>query len=441
MSDDDEGNGNAGMTIGILGGGLSGLVVAGHSNDETEILEMDDRPGGHCRSLLANGYTFDVGGPHIMFSRDREILAAMVGRLGGNVVHRRRNNKILHHGRYLKYPFENGLFDLAPEDRFECLYHYLHNDHPEPKHFGEWVYFTFGTAIAEKYMIPYNEKIWNAPASEMSMDWVEGRIPKPPMEDVIKSAVGVETEGHAHQLYFSYPRTGGIESLVKGYQRDCSRIVTGFRVRRLWHEDGLWHASDGKTVRRYQRMVSTIPVQDLLEALPEVPEEVFGWARALRFNSLIVAMLGVETEAPLPYTAVYVADPAVPFHRVSFPLNFSPEAAPPGCMAVSAEITTNPGDGFHQLDDQAVLEAVIGGLDEIGIIDASRINFRAVHRSRYAYAVPTFGYRENLARLMEYVNGLGIVSVGRNAQFEYINMDEAVRRAMAAAERLERGRP
>ena len=429
------------MTIGILGGGLSGLVVAGHVGEDSEILEMGDRPGGHCQSLTRDGYTFDVGGPHIMFSRDGETLAGMVERLDGNVLRMRRNNRIFHDGRYVKYPFENGLFDLAPQDRFECLYHYLHNDHPEPTHFGEWVYATFGTGIAEKYMIPYNEKIWNVAASEMSTDWVEGRIPKPPAEDVIKAAVGVETEGYTHQLHFSYPRNGGIESLMTGYARDCPRIFTGFKVSGVRHEAGLWHVSDGDTVKRYQRLVSTIPVQDLLEALPDVPDAVFGWARALRFNSLVVAMLGVETAAPLPYTAVYVADPAVPFHRISFPLNFSPEAAPPGCMAVAAEITTNPGDGFFERDDEAVLDAVIGGLADMGIIDAARIKFRAVHRTRHAYPVPTFGTRENLARLMKYVDGLGIVSVGRNAEFEYINMDEAVRRGIAAAERLDRGQP
>ena len=38
---------------------------------------------------------------------------------------------------------------------------------------------------------------------------------------------------------------------------------------------------------------------------------------------------------------------------------------------------------------------------------------------------------------LAYLNGLGIVSVGRNAEFEYINMDEAVRRALAATARLD----
>ena len=51
--------------------------------------------------------------------------------------------------------------------------------------------------------------------------------------------------------------------------------------------------------------------------------------------------------------------------------------------------------------------------------------------------VRTFDYREKLSAALAYLNGLGIVSVGRNAEFEYINMDEAVRRALAAVERLD----
>ena len=36
---------------------------------------------------------------------------------------------------------------------------------------------------------------------------------------MIKSAVGVETEGYAHQLYFGYPKTGGIEMLPRSFEK------------------------------------------------------------------------------------------------------------------------------------------------------------------------------------------------------------------------------
>jgi len=271
------------VRIGILGGGLVGLVVASRCHrHECEVLEFDDTVGGHCRSLVEDGYTFDIGGPHIMFSRNKEILALMYEQLGDNLAQRRRNNRIWYDGRYVKYPFENGLYDLAPQDRFECLYHYLNNDYPAPTNFKEWIYHVFGKGIAEKYMIPYNEKIWNVPADQMSIDWVDGRVPRPPIEDVIKSAVGVETEGNTHQLYFGYPKSGGIEALPRSFARHCSSLTRNFPVRKVWRDGEQWHVSNGRITKTYDKIVSTIPIQDLVDGLPGVPEAIRRGVHGLR---------------------------------------------------------------------------------------------------------------------------------------------------------------
>lgn len=426
------------MKVGILGGGLVGLVVAAYCRrHDCEILELDDAVGGHCRSLVEDGYTFDVGGPHILFSRNKEILALIYERLGDNLAQRRRNNRIWYDGRYVKYPFENGLYDLAPQDRFECLYYYLNNDYPAPSNFKEWIYHVFGKGIAEKYMIPYNEKIWNVPSEQMAIDWVDGRVPRPPVEDVIKSAVGVETEGYTHQLYFGYPKTGGIESLPRAFAKDCRNVTLNFRVDKVWRDGRRWCVSSGNIVKTYDSIVSTIPVEDLIAGLPDVPEAVRSAVNSLRYNSLIVVMIGAVSNTPPPFTALYIPDPAFPFHRLSFPLSFTDEGAPPGHMAVAAEITTNPGDGIHELSNDAVSHRVIEGLETMGILRSTDVRFCRVHRTKHAYVVRTFDYREKLAMALDYLNGLGVVSVGRNAEFEYINMDEAVRRGIEAAHSLD----
>ncbi len=232
--------------VGILGGGLAGLTVAAHLETGCEVLESDERPGGHCQSVREDGFTYDAGGPHIMFSRNQQTLDYMVSLLGDNLYRGRRNNKIFYKGRYVKYPFENGLNELDPQDRFECLYHYLKNDHPAPTNFRDWMYHTFGTGLTEKYLLPYNEKIWKVRADQMSLDWVEGRVPKPPVEDVIKSAVGVETEGYTHQLHFFYPSRGGIESLPQGMARRVQNITTEFIVRNVRRTADGWLVSDGR---------------------------------------------------------------------------------------------------------------------------------------------------------------------------------------------------
>jgi protoporphyrinogen oxidase len=428
------------MKIGILGGGLVGLVVASQCRKhECEVLELDDECGGHCRTLREEGYTFDLGGPHILFSRNQEILSYMYDKLGDNLAMRRRNNMIWFDGRLVKYPFENGLYALAPQDRFECLYHYLNNDYPTPTNFKEWIYHAFGKGIAEKYMIPYNEKIWNVPAEEMAFDWVEGRVPRPPVEDVIKSAVGVETEGYTHQLNFGYPKSGGIEALPRAFERDCKNITTGFRVEKVWREGTHWHVTDGVRVKSYDKIVSTIPVEDLIDGLPNVPEAVLAAVHGLRYNSLTTVMIGAATQSPAVYTALYVPDMRFPFHRLSFSLNFTEEGAPAGYEGIAAEITTNPGDGFHELDDQEVVRRVVGGLESMGLLKRESVRFQRVYRTKHAYVVRTFDYDKKLSLVLDYINRLGIVSVGRNAEFEYINMDEAIRRGLKAAAALDEG--
>ncbi len=202
------------MKSGILGGGLTGLALASMVEGDCEVLEKEASPGGLCRTFQEKGFRFDIGG-HILFSRNEEILKRVLEQLGDNIEKRRRNNKILFNGRFVKYPFENGLNDLAKEDILDCRIGFLKNPHPAPTNFKEWILHTFGDGFASKYLIPYNEKIWKFPLDQMELDWVE-RVPQPPLEDLLRSALGFETEGYMHQLHFYYPKTGGIEALITG---------------------------------------------------------------------------------------------------------------------------------------------------------------------------------------------------------------------------------
>lgn len=424
------------MTVGILGGGLAGLAVAAHLEHDSEILEAEARPGGHCLTVQEDGFTFDAGGPHIMFSRNEETLALMVGLLGDNVRRGRRANKIFFKGRYVKYPFENGLYDLEPHDRFECLYHYLVNDAPAPTNFKEWLYFTFGRGLTDKYLLPYNEKIWKARAEDVAIDWVEGRVPKPPVEDVIKAAVGVQTEGYTHQLHFHYPKRGGIESIPRALIPRAPRITTGFTVRHVARTPGGWVVSDGTRERRYERLVATIPIDVLARVVEGVPADVVAATGALRYNSLLNVALGVSGVELPDFTAVYIPDPSIVTHRISFPHMFSPENVPAGRSMVVAEITANRGRGVWTMDDDAVVDEVVRGLERMNLLRRADVCYARVIRTEYGYVVQDQGYRANLARAKAWFESEGIVLCGRVAEFEYINMDTCLERGIARARQL-----
>jgi protoporphyrinogen oxidase len=405
--------------------------------EASEVLEKDSRGGGHCQTVQEDGFTYDAGGPHIIFSRNQRMVDFMVSLLGDNVHRPRRNNKIFYKGRYVKYPFENGLFDLEPQDRFECLYHYIKNDYPPPQtNFKEWLYHHFGKGLAEKYLIPYNEKIWNVPAEELGLEWVEGRVPKPPLEDVIKAAVGVETEGYTHQLYFNYPLRGGIESLPRALEQKVENITPYFEVERVWKEDGQWCVSNGLFTRRFEKLVSTIPIQELAHALDGVPADIIAAVDSLRYNSLITCAVGFHSTELPDYTAIYVPDPAVRFHRLSFPAVFSPHNAPPGKSIIEAEITTNPGDGTHEMSDEEILASVIGDLQAMGLGAPAKVCYGRVLRTKYGYVVQDDNSRRCLKQAKAYFEQIGIPLCGRVAEFEYINMDVCIERALKLADRL-----
>jgi protoporphyrinogen oxidase len=426
------------VTTAILGGGLSGLTLARLLHERGEkviILEAEPVYGGLCRSHTDKGFTFDTGGSHIIFSRDAEVLAFMREMIAKNEQRNDRNTKIFYQQKFVKYPFENGLAELPPDDRFACINGFVRNliaiekgEVPAPRNFREWIYATFGAGIAECYMVPYNEKIWKYPTEKMSHHWVDGRIPRPPVEDIIKSAIGIETEGYTHQSVFSYPLDGGIEALVKAIAQPVLPFLrTGFRVTSVKKAGASWTISDGTSAIKADRVISTIPVQHLLPCLENVPANVLEACRALVYNSLICVNIGIK--GPLPALSwMYIPDKKLgKTNRISFPSNFSRHAAPEGCSAVLAEITHQPGDEIASMSDEELTREVTGMLAAMGICSTEQVIFTSVERQPFAYVVYDLGYLKNIAIVREYCQSSGIPLVGRFSQFEYLNMDGCIR--------------
>ena len=426
----------------VLGGGLAGVTLARFLHErghEVQVFEREAGTGGLCRSRTESGFTFDSGGSHVIFSHDAEVLAFMHRVLGENREVRERKTKIFYKGRYVKYPFENGLSDLPKEDLFFCIYEFVKTliatekgELDPPANFRDWMYQTFGKGIAESYLVPYNEKIWKIPPEKMSCHWVEGRIPRPPVEDVIRSAIGIETEGYTHQAVFSYPRSGGIEALVHAIAEPVERfIATNSPVTSVTRKgDGFIVSANGRKVQADQ-VVSTIPLPALLPCLQDVPDEVTGACRGLRSTALLSVFIGIEGEVP-PYSWVYVPSPEIGlFNRVSFPSNYSPSVAPPGHSSILAEITCTREDPLFSAPDGKMIEHVIEGLSKMGILeDPGRVVYSAVERSPYAYVVYDLDYQKNIGIVRKYCEEQGIHLVGRFSRFEYLNMDGVISSAM-----------
>lgn len=385
------------------------------------------------KSLKEEGFTFDCGGSHIIFSKDKTAMNFMLSVLGKNKIRNRRNTRVLYHDCYVKYPFENDLASLSKIENFECLYDFIKNTIEKekgqlksPENLEEWFYYSFGKSITKKYLIPYNEKIWKYSAAKTNLNWVE-RIPQPPIEDIVKSSLGIETEGYTHQLNFYYPRTGGIESVVRELRtRIADNITINFNVSKITKENSNWIISNGKLSRRYNTIISTIPVPELIQAM-DAPVEVRRAAQELKHNSLISLMIGLDKPKLNNLSWLYIPDKDILPHRVSFPSNFSPYVAPEGKSSILAEITCKFGSRLWKMSDKAVKNRVIDDLSTLKILNRDDICFTKVKRFKYAYVINDLEYENNIKVVKSFAKASGIKLLGRFAEFEYLNMDACIR--------------
>jgi len=432
----------------VLGGGLSGVTIArllhekGH---DVAVLEQEGEIGGLCRSRSEQGFTFDRGGSHIIFSRDKGALAFMQGVLGENRTVRERNTVVFYKGREVPYPFENGLYALPKEDLYACIHGFIqaliaHEKGmvPPPASFREWIEQTFGRGIADCYLVPYNEKIWKYPLDLMSTHWVEGRIPRPPVEDVIRAAIGIPTVGYAHQAVFSYPTEGGIQAMVRAIAAPVGKhIRTGYAVNSVKRKGGQYLVSDGKETIRADRVISTIPLQALIPCLPDVPVQVQEACTSLKYNSLLSVSLGIRGTVP-PISWMYVPEKDLgQFNRISFPSNYSDAVAPEGHASILAEITYREGDPVASMTDRELVDHVVSGLCRMGILPSpDTVVYSRVEREPYAYVIYDLDYLRNIRVVRDHVEARGIDLLGRFARFEYLNMDACIRAAMDFAEKV-----
>ena len=422
----------------VLGCGWSGVVAAYHllqtmPSIDIVCIDKDTTLGGLLKTEIINGFVFDAGGSHIIFSRDQQILREMLSFLGNNVVEHRRKTYVYLDDMFVPYPFENGIWVLSPEKRAEILVSFVEtlierakDPSWRPKNLREWIYGFFGKEIARLYLEPYNEKIWKRNLDEIDVDWIytPGRLPIPDWRDVIRSGAGVPTEGYKEQARFFYPLKGGIQALYNAVlERAIARglkIVRGMRIEKVRRVGDRWIINDCIEAKR---IISTIPLNELVEAL-EAPEHILKLAKQLDYNMVAVVGIALKKRAPDMHW-IYVPDKNIVFHRYAWISNYSSQNTPDNgrYSSILIEITLHP---HQQVGRDDLVSEVIEGLKKLGIVSDSEeeILFGKVWMNKYGYPIHTIFSNRARYELLKYVKELGILALGRWGTWRYLNMDK-----------------
>lgn len=434
------------MKIAILGAGVSGLALArtllegGHPREDVTLFEAASFIGGLCQSKTVDGYTYDVTGGHILFSKDAGAMQWMKDCTGGDdaFVQRDRNTKIRFEDRWVHYPFENGLGDLPEQANFDCLSGYVKAWHRRevdqstaPADFGTWIQWRFGEGIAKHFMDPYNEKIWKRPLGEITSDWVAGRVPDAPVDDVLRASIGMRTEGYKHQAIFFYPKQGGFQAITDGIG---SSVVD--RVRLSTPATELARHGEGWRVNGedFDRVISTLPLNLLPDLVEAMPEGVAQAMRELEYNSMSCFLLALDRAEHPDLSWVYLPHPSQgPANRITYMSNYSPGNAPEGKTSFLCEVTCPGGQPYPGAELE---REVRQGLVHAGMLREDEVLFTDRTDTRFAYVVFDHLYASRRATALGWMDESGLVPLGRFGRYEYDNSDQCVIKARALASEL-----
>jgi len=430
----------------ILGAGISGLALArfllegGLSRSDLSLFEAAPAVGGLCASRTVEGFTYDLTGGHILYSKDAAAMRWMKDAAGGEAafVEKHRHTKIRFGDRWVRYPFENGLGDLPAQANFECLKGYvdawqrrLSEGSRAPAAFGDWVRWRFGEGIARHFMDPYNAKVWKRGLDQLSSDWVAGRVPDAPIEDVLRASIGIQTDGYTHQSVFYYPAHGGFQAITDGIASSViDRVRLSTPVRELARVGERWRVN----AEEFDRVVCTLPLTDLPELLRELPQDVARAMRELEYNSITCILVALEREKHPDLSWIYLPhDEQGPANRVTYMSNYAPANAPAGRSSLLCEVT-HPGGAAYpgaQLERE-----VLAGLECAGLLERGEVLFTDRQSTRHAYVVFDHAYAARRALALGWMELHGLIPLGRFGRFEYDNSDQCVIKARALAERL-----
>lgn len=396
----------------ILGAGPSGLTLANRLSQMGEndflVLEREETAGGLCRSVDVDGAPFDIGGGHFLDVRRPYVNEFLFGFMPEEEWDKYdRDSRIVINGNIINHPIESNIWQMKIEDQVEYLKSIAvagcNLGAPMPDAFVDWIYWKLGSKIAEDYMIPYNQKMFNKELNQLGTYWLE-KLPSVSFEETLLSCLTRKVYGtQPGHTQFYYPKKHGYGELwlrmaeaIKGnieYKKSVKAI--DFNTKTVTTADGEKYQADV--------IITTIPWMEFNE-ITGMPQEIINSIGELKFSSIQTEYFDNDLDTTCQW--IYYPDPKLSYHRILVRHNFCPNS-----MGYWTETNSERVD-MEQPND----------------------NFK--YMNQYAYPLNTIRKPEIMKNLLAWCRCKGVIGLGRWGEHQHYNSDVTVGLALQLAEEL-----
>lgn len=407
----------------IVGAGISGLSTAAFLTDRDYlVLEADREIGGYCKTVKKEGFVWDYSG-HFFHFKNEGIEAYLRQRMPGqkilNVEKKSFISPTSGQG-WIDFPFQKNIHQLPQSEFIDCLYdlYFARENQTSENNFREMLYARFGRSIAEKFLIPYNEKLYATDLRLLDKDAMGRFFPHADLDDIIRN---MKVANNAtYNATFTYPEGGAIE-YVKALASEVDPKKIAFEESLVAIDLKRRVAKTNKREIRFERLVSSAPFNRLISMTGLAHDRAaFSWNKVLVFN------LGFDKKGRSGVHWCYFPNPERVFYRLGWYDNiFDTER-----LSLYVEIGY-PSDG--KVDVDAARKRVLEDLEKEGIITDHKLVAEHHIVMDPAYVHITRASNAELARLRRTLGAHGVYSIGRYGGWTYCSIEDNIVEARALA--------
>lgn len=408
----------------IIGAGVSGLSYAAATGNDYIIIEAEDRVGGYCKTFLQDGFVWDYSGHFFHFQHPELKDFVMRGIRQDEMLQVEKHTQILYGDRHVDFPFQMNIHQLPQDEFIDCLYDLYTAPQTEPTTFKEMIYTKFGKSIAEKFLIPYNSKLYATDLDNLDVDAMGRFFPYADKEQIVRNFRNPDKL--SYNATFLYPKSGCgriVESIASHV--DMSKVLFNESVVGIDME-----AHKVVTTKReikYDRLISTMSFPKLLDMCHvEYGKDVYTWNKVLVFN------LGFDCKGPERQNSwMYIPESQYVFYRVGFYDNILAQDR------MSLYVELGFGKDVEVGEPDGMLERVLDDLRKAGILASGQrlvahnsvlMNPAYVHINRRSEEDKTV----RMAQLAE----KNVYSIGRYGAWKYCSLEDNMFDAFELAKKI-----
>ena len=288
------------------------------------------------------------------------------------------------------------------------------------------LYHKFGKSIADKFLVPYNEKLYACDLDTLDVDAMGRFFPYANKEEIIQNFK--QSENNSYNGTFLYPYGGAeiyVKALSDGLNTDQYKL--NCTVHQIDTTNHIVTLASGETIQ-YDRLISTIPLPDLLKLCNiDYNHDLFSWNQVLVFN------LGFDKKSTNDTDhCIYFPQKDISFYRVGFYDNIleTDKLSMYVEIGFTKEAKINPNEWIGR---------VISDLKKTGIIDETFMlkDYQSIIMNPAYVHVSEKSITET-QRVKAILKDFDIYSIGRYGSWIYCSIEDNIQEARQLAKEIAR---